>query len=126
MVKEISIIIVILVIIFSANFIVLKHLEDTSDVLIQKIAEINYNIKENIDVAKELINELEEKWEETNRTWSTIVIHQELDQIELSLLTAKAAVENGLVDDALIEVNKLNFLLEHISEKESFKLKNIF
>ena len=125
MAREILIIIVILVIIFSANFIVINHLRNTTESLVAKIEEINLNI-DNKQKAGEIMEELTKQWEETNKTWAIIVTHQELDQIEISLLTAKIAIENDDIDDALIELGKLDFLLEHINERESFKLKNIF
>lgn len=125
MAREISIIIIILVIIFAADFIVINHLKTSTEVLSTKIEEINANI-DNKEKANGLIDELNEQWEKTNKTWSIIVTHQELDQIETSLLSAKISIENEEKNEALIELGKLNFLLEHINETQSFKLKNIF
>lgn len=125
MVREISIIISILVIIFVADCIVINHLKNTTEVLSAKIEEVNVNI-DNKEKANGLIEELSEQWEKTNKTWSIIVTHQELDQIETSLLAAKIAIENEEKNEALTELGKFNFLLDHINETQSFKLKNIF
>lgn len=125
MIREIAIILIILVIIFSGNFIVINHLQTTTEGLVAKITEINENI-ENKEEAEKLINELNEEWERTSQTWAIIVSHQELDQIEISLLSAKTAIANEDNDEAEIELSKLEFLLEHINEKEAFLLKNVF
>ena len=125
MYREVLIVIVILIIICFGNFTVTNGLKDSSNILIDKIEEINNTI-DNIEQAKELICNLSDNWEKISEDWAIIVTHQELDQIEISLLSARIAIENDNFDDAKIELGKLKFLLEHINEKEAFKLKNIF
>lgn len=126
MLKEIFIIITILIIIFTAHIAITKYLEKTTDKLIGKVESISINTKDNIDAAKLEIKNFQEEWDNAHKTWSIIISHQELDQIELALVSASIAIENVDIDEALIELGKLNFLLEHIKDKEGFKLKNIF
>ena len=125
MVREVVFILVILVIIISANFIVINYLENSTDILISKIDEVNQNIEDK-EKAEEIMEELSNEWKNANKIWAIIIPHQELDQIEISLLSAKTAIENEEIHDAHIEINKLEFLIKHINEKEEFSLKNIF
>ena len=55
-----------------------------------------------------------------------LVIHEELDNIEISLLELKASIENQNIEDSLKEIEKSMFLIGHIKEKENFQIKNIF
>ena len=126
MFKEIVIIITILIIIFSTHFITINYLKETTDKLIIKIDEINNFIKDDIELAKQNTDDLENEWQNIYKVLSVIVMHQELDQIELSIISAKIAINNEDIDEALIELGKLKFLLEHINDRESFKLKNVF
>lgn len=86
------------------------------------------NAKENGDDerAKQLSEEIMNKWEEINKNWSMVVLHEELDMIESSLLQVKASVEVGSFEDGLQEIDKSMFFVGHIKEKEAFKIKNIF
>lgn len=79
-----------------------------------------------LENAIELSENVLNNWEEINKNWSMLVVHEELDLIELSLIGVKASVESGSAEDALQEIDKSLFLVGHIKEKESFKIKNIF
>ena len=125
MLREITFILIIMVLIFSGNFIVQNILKDSTETLVAKIDEIKENV-EDIEKIKSTVNELDQEWERVCNIWSIIVSHQELDQIEIALLSAKIAFENEDLDDAEIELERLDFLLNHINEKEAFLLKNIF
>ena len=93
------------------------------------------NLKNEIEIAQneekntkviEMSEYVIKKWDEMNDIWSMLVVHQELDNIKLSILEIKGAVATSSFDDALEEIDKTIFLVEHIKEKEAFKLKNVF
>lgn len=125
MLKEILIITIIFAIIIFADMGVMKYLEQSTDTLIKKADEVNLNI-EDIQKSKQLVNELNKEWEKVKQIWPIIILHQELDQIEISLLSVMTAINDENLDDAKIELAKFEFLLKHLSEKEAFKLKNVF
>jgi len=129
--KETIISISILIIIFGGAIYTRKFLEKTSEEIILKLDEL----KEEIVVAKEskgrqrvkeLSNEIYDKWEEMDKTWSTLVFHEELDTIQISLTKMKAQIEEGELEESLEELETSKFLINHIKEKEKFNLKNIF
>ena len=55
-----------------------------------------------------------------------IVLHSELDLIETSIIKMKTQIEEDNFDIAKEELDTSIFLINHISEKEKFCLKNIF
>ena len=123
--REIIIICFIVIIIFSANFIILNLLKDSTKEL-EEILEQVISKLDNVEESKQEIYNFNEKWDQISKIWATIVSHQELDQIEISIISAKKAIENEDKDNAVIELGKLEFLLKHIIEKEALLLKNIF
>lgn len=133
--REIAIIIIILIAIISIGNLTQKHLIDTSDDLNTKLeelkTELDYMISNNGDIqvgnkAKKLSEELKTEWEDLEKTWSIIVMHTELDQIELSMLELKGCIEVEDWKTGREEIERTMFLVGHIKEKEAFKLKNVF
>lgn len=129
--REIIGIAIIITIITVASLSLQKYLDKTSDEILSKLENLREEIK-NAQItndngkASQISNEIVEKWEKVSEVWATIVVHQELDNIKLSILEVNGAVEAGSFDDALEEIDKTVFLAGHIKEKEAFRLKNIF
>lgn len=127
--KETIIIISILIIIFTCSIVTQRYLNRTSDLLVDDLKEIKQNI-ENKDLdEKELAKKAEEmyeKWEKINAKWSIIVLHDEIDLIETSLIKMKAFVKAEEIEECMAELDTSIFLLNHIKEKEKTSLKNIF
>ena len=71
-------------------------------------------------------NEIRNKWNKIENGWAIIILHDELDMIETSLIKMSANIEYGTISDSIEELENLIFLVEHISDKEEFNIKNIF
>ena len=126
--KETIIIITILTIIIGGDLFINRYLKNSSQNLIEYLKDLKYKIKNNVD-SEELTKESKKiynKWQETEEKWAIIVLHSELDQIETSLIKMKTEIEEDNLDIALEELETSIFLINHISEKEKFCLKNIF
>ncbi len=129
--KEITISIIAIVIVAIANITTQKYLEKTTNEILDKLSELKIEVikaqkNDEIDTASKISKEILEKWEETNTIWSMLIVHEELDNIEISLIELKSYIENSEFEDALAEIEKSMFLVGHIQEKEKFKIKNIF
>lgn len=127
--KQIIIMIIILIIIFSGSLYIQKFLNDTSTTLVSKLIEIKDDVeKGNIEDkgAKEKSEEVYKEWEDISSKWAIIVLHDEMDLIEISLIKMRANIEMGNAEDSIQELETSIFLLEHIGEKEKTSLKNIF
>jgi len=127
--KDIIIIIIVLFIIIGSGTFLQGYIKSTSQEMVNDLEELKTNIKSNgeIDIhIKKQAKSVYNKWEELEKKWSMIVLHDELDLIETSLVSMKANVESKVIDMSVEEIDKSIFLLEHIYEKERFCLKNIF
>lgn len=108
-----------------------KFLNRTSEEIIFKLEELEKEIliakeSNNRDRANDIAVEIYEKWEEMDKTWSVLVLHDELDTIEISITKMKAQIKGGELEESLEELETTKFLINHIMEKEKLNLKNIF
>lgn len=127
--KEIIIIIVILIIIFCSAYYVQNFLNNTSDTLVSKLEDLKKDIEEGSIGESELKQKSDEiygEWEDINEKWSVIVLHDEIDLIETSLIRMKSKIKTGKVEESMEDLDTSIFLVKHIKEKEKTSLKNIF
>ncbi len=129
--KEFIIIFIILIFIIGGAIYIDKYLENTSKELVGMLEDLKERVKlnnniSNLEEIKKEVEKVYRKWEETEEKWAFIVLHSELDLIETSFVRMKAQIEEGTLDRSIEEIDTSIFLVNHISEKEKFRLKNIF
>lgn len=129
--RDVIIIIAIIAIILGGDIFTKQYLNKTANELSEKLN----NLKESTKLAKTTGNrekiklemeEIEAKWNNMNKAWSIIVVHQELDNIEQALTKANSSINDGKLEDALQEIETSIFFVEHVKEREKLSLKNIF
>lgn len=127
--KETIIIIIILIIIFGGAFYIQNFLNNTSDTLVSKLEDLKTNMEKGKITEEEMKNKSDEiygEWEDINEKWSVIVLHDEIDLIETSLIRMKSKIKTGYINESMEDLDTSIFLLKHIKEKEKTSLKNIF
>lgn len=127
--KEILIIVIsILIVIVGAN-ISQGYLNQTSDELTKDIEILREEIKKaqnsEQNNSEELAKDIYDKWEKIEKNWSIMVMHNELDLIELAIVSMKTCIEENEYSEAIKELEKSSYLLEHIKDREKLALKNI-
>lgn len=126
-IKEYSIIIIILVIVFYIDFVTSKSLEDAVNWARDGITSIENKINENNEVeAQDEFYDFEEKWKEKVQNLSLFVEHNELEKVSNDIVIIESNFETNETEKALENIAELKFMLEHIEEKNKLKLKNIF
>ncbi len=127
--RETIIILSILIIIFVGAYITQKFLNNTADLLVSKLEDLKSGIEEDKIDEKEMVEKTDEiysEWEEINERWSVIVLHDEIDLIETSLIRMKSKIKTGEILESMEDLDTSIFLIKHIKEKEKTNLKNIF
>ena len=127
--RETIIILSILIIIFVGACITQKFLNNTADLLVSKLEDLKSGIEDDKIDEKEMIEKTDEiysEWEEINERWSVIVLHDEIDLIETSLIRMKSKIKTGEIQESMEDLDTSIFLIKHIKEKEKTNLKNIF
>ena len=129
MLKEFVICTIILILIFVGNGITQGYsrssIEDINEKLVDLREEMN---KEEINdeqvVKKE--EEINKQWEEMFSRLAYYIEHEELEKVSKNLENIKTYISLKEYDNAIKEINEGIYILNHIEDKYSFNLQNIF
>ena len=127
--RDILIILAILLIIILGTLLINTYLNNTTQPLINYFKEIKNNIENHQISEAELadkIDKIYKDWSNINLTWSNIILHEEIDSIETSLIKAKTKIKIGEFEESIEDIETTIFLVNHIREKEKTNLNNIF
>lgn len=129
--KDTIIIVAIILVIVLGDIVTKNYLNKTVDELLTSLETLKEKVieakqtNEREEIKKEM-EIVEQKWENTSRICSIIVVHQEIDNIEQALTRGKSSINYGILEDALQEIETAIFFSEHVKEREKLSLKNIF
>lgn len=127
--KEFTIIFIILIIIIGGAIYTNNYLNNSSQKMVSILEDLKQKVGNEANDIEELKTEVEKvynEWESMEKKWAFVVLHSELDLIETSFVRMKARIEEGELNKSMEEIETGIFLVDHISEKEKFCLKNIF
>ena len=129
MYKELVISIIIIILIFSLDYITQKYTDFAINEAISNLNEIKESLKEeNVD-NKKAIEDAEKKynrWLEHHKRLAFYIEHNELEKVETNFIAGKSFIETAKYEDATSEIEKTIFVLQHINDKYSVNLENIF
>ena len=127
--RELLIMCFVLLIIIFGSIYICNYLKKTSEEIIFELEELRKSLyKENVSTI-ELIKKVDSiklKWNKIKDGWSNIILHQEIDSIETSLIRLESKIETENRKEAVEDLETAIFLLGHIKEKEEVNIKNIF
>lgn len=128
MFKEIFICILILSMIFVGNYITQSYTSKSVKEISNKLIEIEDEMKkENIEnkKIKDKIGEMSNNLEEKHNKLSYYIEHNEIEKVETEITSLKSYVEVEQYDEAINEIERALFLLNHIKDKYEFNLKTV-
>ena len=129
--KEIIICILVIAVVVIGNIVTQNHTKQC----IQQINQELTDLKEKIMIPekdgkqqelKTKSQEIRKLWDDMQETLSFYVEHDELEKVETQLSLLTGEMETKLYDDAVPEIEKCQFILEHIADKTALTIKNIF
>ena len=127
--KEIIVVIILIVLIIILNIFTQNKISNFFDELINELDKIENNIVNNNsdknDIQSQLDNILE-KWNNEYDKFAVFVEHDELEKIEIEIITINTDFKIGEYNRCVEEIEKCKGLLENLKEKDSFRLVNIF
>ena len=129
MCKELIISIVIVVVIFSFDYVLQKYTDESIGDMTQELSLIKTEIRKedkNETEIQDRVNRLYDKWIEYNEKLSYYIEHNELEKVETDFIACKSLIESKEYNVAVEELEKTTYVLKHINEKYSFSLENIF
>lgn len=117
---------VLLAIIISAGVFTKKGLNSASEELEAGIIRIEKSAgSQDWPKATEDLNYLQKYWSKTEKSWTMLLDHFEIDNIDTALSKMTRFIELKESSLALAEAAILKQYIKHIPEKEAFDIKNI-
>ena len=132
MVKEFIICVIILILIFVGNGITQGYSRDSIEDINGKLTELEQIIdKENQEeIDQEEVNkreeEIDKQWDDMFSKLAYYIEHEELEKVEKNLENMKTYLKLKEYDNAIKEIREGIYILQHIEDKYSFNLQNIF
>ena len=129
MYKEFIISIIIIISIFTLDKVTTQYLEESVDIIsenLQSLKEISENENINNEEVEKKINYIYEEWKKRYEKLAYYIEHDELEKVETKLVGIKSNIETNENEQEIEKIDEAIFLLEHIKNKDSLNLKNIF
>ena len=94
----------------------------------KELQELQNLIENNTEVEEitERINDIENNFNEDYNKLAYFIEHEELEKVKTGIVSIKAYTKSEELGEAMNEVDKTIYILEHIVEKYKVNLKNIF
>ena len=125
--KGLIICFIILLLVAILNYISQKYTEKTINEItdnLERLKEILQSKDKNEIYAK--VDEIIEKWDEKYEILTFYIEHNELEKVKTELVSLQANIDVEDYNQANVDINRASFLLEHIMQKISLQIKNIF
>ena len=127
MLKEYLICIVIIISILGLDFYTQNFTSKAVNEMTGRFNQIEEYISKNeIEQAKSEIEKVSDKWEKEQKKLAYYIEHDELEKVHTAIVKLKSYVETENFSEAMAELAEGKFVIEHIQEKNSFNLQNIF
>ena len=127
MLKETIICIIIIILIFTFDFITQGYTERNVDEISNKLDNLKKEIIEkDILKEKEDIKNINNKWKNAEEKLAYYIEHDELEKVNSELKELTSYIESEDEELSIAKIEKAIFILEHIKDKNSFSLENIF
>lgn len=93
---------------------------------LSELKQVTIERKYSNDEFEQKTQEIYELWEEKSKILSYYIEHDELEKVNTQIRTIKSDFEAELEDEAIPEIEKGIYILEHIEEKHQLSFKNVF
>ena len=129
MVKEFFICTIILILIFVGNGITQGYSRNSIEDINQKLVDLREEMNKEEINEEEILkheNEIDKQWEDMFSRLAYYIEHEEIEKVSTNLENTKTYIKLKEYDNAIKEVNEGIYILNHIEDKYSFNLQNIF
>lgn len=82
--------------------------------------------KEDWQAAAKEMTTVQYEWDHTKRRWQILIDHQEIDNIDSTLVKVKSWVDQESKEECMAELATLKLFVLHIPEREALRITNIF
>ena len=127
MYKEIITIIIIVITVLIGHFITQNFTKKNVKLLTNELSILEENLKQQANSeADEQIDKIQFKIDEVHHKLSYYIEHDEIEKVETCFTACKSLIKTKDYNLAINEIEKTIFVLNHMTDKYSFSLDNIF
>jgi hypothetical protein len=129
MYKEIIICILVVIFIFSMDLISNNYTKNVFFNINDELSNLRNEITsedKNEEKIKEKMKEIEEKWHKNINLLSCYLEHNELEKVQRQITLIKGNIDVKEYNQATPQLDECKFIINHIIDKESFLIRNIF
>ena len=127
MIKETVICIIIVIGIIGLELFTQNFTGKTVKEITESFSKIeNEIVKQDIEQINIEIDKIGNMWEEKQKKLAYYIEHDELEKVHTAIVTMKSYIKTNDFSSAMAELEEGKFVIEHIQEKNSFNLQNIF
>ena len=127
--KEIIICFIVISIVIIGNILTQNYTKQSTKEMNEKLYELRTELtrkEKDKEKIAEKVERVKEKWEEKQELLAYYIEHDELEKVETQIFLLSGEVETKLYEDAVPEIEKCIFILQHIEDKTALNVKNIF
>lgn len=127
--KEVIISLIIIVAIVILNVITQNYTKECVNTVNDKLSKLRDGlIQEKVeeDSVKNQVDEIMEDWQHRYQRLAYFIEHDELEKVETELTSLKANIEMGEYEQSVPDLDKTVFILNHIKNKFTLEIRNIF
>lgn len=123
--KELIICIIIICSIIIGDILLQNYTSKTLNKISENLEELKVSLEDN-DFSKDKIIDINNEWNKNFNILTCYLEHDELEKVKTQLVITTAGIDVNDTEYVYEEINKTIYILEHIKDKNSFKLDNIF
>ena len=125
--KELVICVILVILIIIGDIITQNYTKNTVNYITGELESLKQSLFEkDDDKADKEISKIDNKWKEVHDKLAYYIEHDELEKVESNFTACKSLAKTREYEQSISELEKTVYVLEHITDKYSFNLVNIF
>lgn len=126
MFRHILICIIIVLFVIAIDIYTQTYTKEAVKDVTDRLSKIKDSLIESKDANIEEVEELIDVWNKRYEILAYYLEHDELEKIETELVSLEASIRMEEYGQAVADINRGVFLLEHLKQKTTIQVKNIF
>ena len=124
--KQVGVMIICIIIVAVSGICEIKYLNKSSIYLMSDIEYIKNAINNNnYDLASEQSKATYDSWGNIKKIWNIFINHEEIDDIENSMIDLKEYIEFENKEECLVAIEKIKSELDHTIKRQQMRIDNI-
>ena len=125
--KELVICVILVILIIIGDIVTQNYTKNTVNYITGELESLKQSLFEkDDDKADKEISKIDNKWKEVYDKLAYYIEHDDLEKVESNFTACKSLAKTREYEQSISELEKTVYVLEHITDKYSFNLVNIF